>query len=59
MIVRFIQVWLRYARQIKRIPGVAKLNDQATRPWRKRKGDQDAALKFARVSVINNVRMVA
>src|SRR6266496_4307382 len=55
MIVRFIQIRLRYCGRIKRIPGIMKLDNQPAWALGQRQGDENTAIKITYIRMIDDV----
>jgi hypothetical protein len=55
MIVRFIQIRLRYCGRIKRIPGIVKLDNQPARTPSQRQGDENTAIEITCIRMIDDI----
>ena len=54
MIVRFIQIRLRYCGRVKRVPSIVKLDNQPSRTPNQRQGDENTAIGIT----ITCIRMI-
>ena len=55
MIVRFIQIRLRYCGKIKRVPSIVKLDNQPARTPSQRQSDENTAIENTCIRMIDDI----